>query len=660
MSASPQLAATDRSKPNSLFYLPDELLVHVVSHLASDAQTLCALARTCRFFQIEAEKHIYTKIGLLSTDDLHAIIEAFTRRFDRVASVETLKILYRFHGGLGATADERSVFNACVGHMRALRSWEIESPYDNYKWDEGGDEWVLKDMENFRMHLEKASLKAVAGSMNEPGDVGLSRLESPVVIHTHGVSDDFWSLGDFHCLFRHPTLRHLHVSCLALPSDLPELEPYAKSTPLTELVFDECELEPKSLGRILATPKNLRHLTLGENVYNVNEGRSANPRLTRAPEAALAALKHVAHSLETLVHHDPAWRLNANYHKPVPIPGDGMRAFHSLKVLRVDTCSFLHRSIALSYTQAPPNLHTLQIRNPRPRVTRFAYSGAPTHEDFFEILPPYEPYTYLASLRTLDFVQGATQEMPIARANHIAEDEALRERHSIAYKLFKHGINLKVTLEATWRAGLIPPVLHGEPPPELVCMYDAEEIGFRRNWAAEFEAEQRAHDLEYAQTSAWLQGRPLPDDEYKGKSLTTTVPEEQRELPETDQLTDSDVRCWRGNVARSLNALWDRMRKADPDESDNDEPQAFTVMIESDDGVLWDDPFDDLDEDLDEDWMDAEEGDIEYVLAEELEGNGAQEDAMFWEAQAQALLAAAAAAADEDDFTENEVYEDLD
>lgn len=170
-------AHVDRSRPNSLFYLPDELLIQVVSHLANDTQTLCSLARVSRFFQIEAEKHIYTKIELLDTADLHAIIDAFTRRFDRVASVETLKIVYRFHDGLGATADERAVFNARVGGMKDLRSWEIESPYDNYKWDEGGDEWVLKDMEDFRTHLEAASLKAAAGSLSAPGGVGLSKLE---------------------------------------------------------------------------------------------------------------------------------------------------------------------------------------------------------------------------------------------------------------------------------------------------------------------------------------------------------------------------------------------------------------------------------------------------------------------------------------------------
>lgn len=470
------------------------------------------------------------------------------------------------------------------------------------------------------------------------------------------MSDDFWNLGEFHCLFRHPSLRYLHVSCLALPPDLSDLEPYAKSTPLTELVFDECELEPRSLGKILATPRNLKHLTLGENVYNINEGRGANPRLTRAPEAALAALSHVAHSLETLTHYDPAWRVNVNYHKTLAIPGAGMRDFHSLKTLRVDLCSFLHRGIALSHVQAPPNLDTLQIRNPRPRIARFGPLSASTNDDFFEDLPPYDPYTYLASLKTLEFVQGATSEMPMAKSAHITEDDALRERHKTGYKLFKHGINLKVTLEATWRGGLVPPFLHGEPLPELLCIYDAEEIGFRRAWAPAHEAEMRAYEAEYAQTSAWLRGDETTGSENnEGGSVVPEKVEEQ----ETDRFTDSDIIWCRGKVGRSLNALWERMRRADPDES----PHVFTVTIDSDEDDMWDDVLDEDDEDLAE-WMDAEEGDVEYVLAEELLGPDGEADEMFWETQAQALLAAAEAVAnedeDEDELTEHDVDDDLD
>jgi hypothetical protein len=254
-------------------------------------------------------------------------------------------------------------------------------------------------------------------------------------------------------------------------------------------------------------------------------------------------------------------------------------------------------------------------------------------------------------------VQGATSAMSITKALHITEDEALRARHKVGYRLFKHGINLKVTLEATWRTGLIPPFLHGEPLPEQVCVYDAEEVGFRRTWAAAYEAEQRACDTEYAETAAWLRGRDTPDDEdYVDGQPSPPVPDkstESTELPETDQLTDSDIYCWRSNVARSLRELWARMRKADPDEQ-----QRFPVEIDSDEDDMWDDMLDEDDEDLAE-WMDAAEGDIEYVLAEELIGGMGEEDEMFWETQAQALLAAAQAAA-EDVLTEHEVDDDLD
>lgn len=575
----PQAEPTQRpGRPRSLFDLPDELLIQIVSHLAADQPALCLLARTCRFFQIEAEKHIYTTIELLSTGDLHAIIEAFTRRPERIASVETLKILYRFHQGLGATSEQRNVFNQCVKRMAALRVWEIESPYDNYKWDEGGDEWVLGDMEEFRKALESASLHA---QPTAPLHVGLAKLES-LTLHTHGVSDDFWDLGAFHCLFRHPSLRHLHVSCLALPPDIPELEPYAKTTPLTSLVFDECELEPRSLGRILATPKNLRHLTLGENVYNVNLSRRTNPRLTRHAEASLAALSHVAHSLESLTHYDPASALDVPSYKHHPLPGPGMRHFHALSTLHVDASSFLHRSIALSHTQAPPNLSTLQIRQPRPLFLHRGFMGAITHADFFETLPTCEPYTYLSSLRTLEFIQGASLEDPTANPHHMCAEEPLRARHAIGYTLFKHRINLKVSLEATWRARLIPPFLHGEPPLRLVNIYDAESVGFKR--------------LRHG--AGIVEG----DD----------TAEAEREV-ETDALSEREVKGLLMEVWRTTNRTFHAMRgvavaSSSDSESESEDGAAFTVVVD-DDEDMWEDVEDVDGEDVF--WMDADGGGYE-------------------------------------------------
>lgn len=157
MSAS-AAAQPSRGYASLLDALPPELIVQIVGHLAGNRPTLCSFARTCRLLQIECEKHIYNTIELFSTDDLRAIIEAFSRRPQRIASVETLRILYRFHDGLGATSHERQAFNACVSHMTALKDWHIESPFDDFKWNDGpGHEWVEQDMEEFRKALEAAS-----------------------------------------------------------------------------------------------------------------------------------------------------------------------------------------------------------------------------------------------------------------------------------------------------------------------------------------------------------------------------------------------------------------------------------------------------------------------------------------------------------------------
>jgi hypothetical protein len=167
-----------RGRKSLLDDLPPELVVQITQHLATDRPTLCSFARTCRLLQIECEKHIYNTIELFSTNDLSAILEAFSRRPERIASVERLKILYRFHNGLGATSLERRAFNACVAQMKALKDWHIESPFDNFNWDKGpGHEWVEQDMEEFRKALEAASFQLGNNQPIHQLGIGLSKLE---------------------------------------------------------------------------------------------------------------------------------------------------------------------------------------------------------------------------------------------------------------------------------------------------------------------------------------------------------------------------------------------------------------------------------------------------------------------------------------------------
>jgi hypothetical protein len=293
-----------------------------------------------------------------------------------------------------------------------------------------------------------------------------------VVLHSHGANTDFWGLDAYHCLFKHPSLRYLHVSCITFPkSDLPELAPFAATTPLTTLVFDECELEPASLRRILSTPKALKHLTLGENVANIRESQGPDPRLTSSPEAAIAALLPVAHSLETLTHFDPTWATLPDSGDPphMQLKAPGMRDFFKLRFIQTDRCSFLHRGIISSSVLAPPNLETVRVHNYQRQYM----------ESFLDELPDLLSYSRLQSIKCIELIQPMIAPRPKAvRAAAEQICDSLPERHACAYQLWKRGIRLTMYAEIHLKSSFIPPYLQGEPAPELLCVYDSDDVGF--------------------------------------------------------------------------------------------------------------------------------------------------------------------------------------
>ncbi|PVI05333.1 hypothetical protein DM02DRAFT_610643 [Periconia macrospinosa] len=562
----------------SLLDLPAELVVQIVDHLALEKETLCSLAQTCRLLQNECEKHIYATIDLHSTNDLTYIIEAFERRPARIACVETLNIIYKFHNNIQTTLEDRMRFNVCLHRMEALKHWYVESPFDNFQWDcDGGHEWVEDDMEEFRKALERPCLPKT----NLRQDIGLSKLET-LVIHSHGAAADFWDLGGFHCLFRHPTLRDLHVSCIVLPPDLPELESCIGSTALTKLVFDECVLNPKALDRILRTPKGLKHLTLGENVYNPRPlPPPVSEHLTLLPTAALEALSHVSHSLESLTHYDPLWRRPGRaMYRSQPLKGDGLRDFHRLKFMEIDPCSFLHQFI-YAHVQAPPNLETFRIHHGLKKDYDMYNESL---IDLFEELPPLEPYTRLESLKTLEFVQGTALDTREANASHINSSDAVEERHAYAYKLFKHGINMKMYVEAVWKTSLLPPYLHNEQKPELICIYDADDVGFRRHIVDDAPTNlMNGVDLLLSNVG-WnitaMEQRRRAVSLAQRNADNNNASEEASQPPETDQLNYMDIVRLRHESGRAIAEVWQRMAdmddengngSSDDDDDDDDE-----------------------------------------------------------------------------------------
>jgi hypothetical protein len=544
--------------------LPAELVLLVTEHLAGDNVTLCALARTSRWLQSLAEEQIYKTIELDSVQDLQRIVQAFARRQERARVVHTLKLQYQLQlEHLNSSVEMREQFNKGVAHMVHLREFLIESPYDNFGWDkdlDGSMQWVESDMASFESVLERACTEGPAeGSRilqerrlgnNVERTVGLALLER-LTIHTHGANSDFWPLDGFHCLFRHPSLRFLHVSCVEMPAELPELDNLTTKTPLTTLVFDECDLRPNSLRSILSAPAKLKHLTLGENVFNVHHSKRVRPRLSRNAAVTLDALSMVAHSLESLTHHDPSWRLDSEPSRSQRTrpSGDGLRDFHALKTIQCDTSSFLHQVVIMNHEMAPPNLETLRLcRHWEVEV------------DFFDHAPEVETYLALPSLTTLELIQAAWLWDIIGTPGYVCEAERLRNRHAYAYKLFKAGINLKLLIELHKGRGLIPPYLHGEIAPRVECLYDASEVGFRRH------VNHHVYDGDAAREEDSFWGKhiyPLGggfvgviernallaggSKELQPSSLVTSAA-----VPETDQLGDGDLDIIMRSTTRTL------------------------------------------------------------------------------------------------------------
>ncbi|KAH8732038.1 hypothetical protein GQ44DRAFT_822159 [Phaeosphaeriaceae sp. PMI808] len=547
--------------------LPAELVVLIVDHLAGDNKTLCALAQTCRALQHLAEELIYKVIILSTVRNLRTIIDAFVRRMGRAHAVQILKLQYHYNPQeLDDYLDIRMIFDSFLSHMVNLREWYIESPYNNSgHWEEGDgpEQWIQHDMVIFQEMLDTACTEGPPEAVRIQAEsrlgnqvertVGLARLEQ-LTIHSHGTSSEFWNLNDFHCIFRHPSLQYLHISCVSLTRGIPALESHNKTTPLRTLIFDECEITPASLRSILRTPANLQNLTLGENVWNTNRSRVPNPILTKNATATLEALSSVAHSLERLTHLDPGWKINVHSERrspPMLISGDGMRNFHALKYMQCELGSFLYRAIIMNHALAPPNLETLRL------------SSNMFSENYFNSLPVADIYLALPSLSTLQLMQASDQWQNNIVADYISAPARLRARHAFAYKLFKAGINLQIFVEMHKTLSTIPPYLAGEVTPQVQCLYDADVIGFHRYLGDQ-------------------ENNPSPD-------TSPVAP-----LPETDQLRDSDIKWVNSSARHDVRLIRQRFRDfgdyMDRDiEDDEDDVEDGSVEIDFDNEVDLDD-----------------------------------------------------------------------
>jgi hypothetical protein len=249
----------------------------------------------------------------------------------------------------------------------------------------------------------------------------------------------------------------------------------------------------------------------------------------------------------------------------------------------------------------------------------------------FDQLPDLTPYTYLPSVRQLEFVQPSIlpfEDYARSLADYICEDDRLKERHAYAYKLWKSGINMQLYAEMQLKSSYIPPYLYGEPLPELLTVYNSAEVGFHR--FIRDTGELMPASMDEDDIYEWFDTiRPKPDlssflspsDNIAGELHTT---ETDPEAPETDQLNAHDIKRLRNEVYRAL------VRYSNLND-DQEASISFSDLITFAHPVAFiggSDDDDDDDDDIDTD-TDIDDDDFDAELEVDLDGD---DDEMFEDA----------------------------
>ncbi|KAI4712759.1 hypothetical protein J4E89_003028 [Alternaria sp. Ai002NY15] len=275
---------------SGLLRLVDELLLNIIDHVEGQ-DALCSLAATCTRFQGLVEPYIWRKLVVLTGGHAQRIATALDSRDDRTDYIQDLAVRYKDECREGI--EDLNHYLSLMGRLRHLH---VESPCpNNLEWQNGiyFDGYSRIDYNN----LLAAAVYPRAGM-----PMTLPMLQS-LTLHAHGSGDNKFKLGRAVAMFKHPTLRHITLSCLNFDGDLQISESEKKTTSLQSLTLIECNVSVPFLDDVLSLPKALKELSIGERLHVFQECQpSMDPEQRTSSSRFLVALQKQAHSLQRLTH----------------------------------------------------------------------------------------------------------------------------------------------------------------------------------------------------------------------------------------------------------------------------------------------------------------------------------------------------------------------
>lgn len=253
---------------------------------------------------------------------------------------------------------------------------------------------------------------------------------------------------------------------------MPYLSASQNTTRLQSLTFDECNITVAGLTAILAVPKALEELTIGERMYHLS--RDGHVPLGRFPEPFFDALALQKDSLRYLKH------IGGYCHSSIggASPDLSTDVFPNLRKLELSSYSVLALFLNLS-------TRSTGISNLYLRIIKSSRSEPDPDEIETALLPSV--LHYIRKCPHLDIVLDCA----IGNPNLSLADSLQLEKHKIWKRIFAHlhsdasetqdsSIKRRLRILVSRRDGLIPPYMYGEKVPAEEVVFDSDSPDVRK------------------------------------------------------------------------------------------------------------------------------------------------------------------------------------
>ncbi|KAF2773476.1 hypothetical protein EJ03DRAFT_333584 [Teratosphaeria nubilosa] len=413
-----------------LLKLPDELIVSIVDCLGHDLEPLRQLAQVNAQFQALAEERLYRHIFFrrdIELQRLHAAISISPSRAKAVKSID-LRCqlddaefdLFCFRRRVKEGSSNFELVADLLVKTLNVRELTMESPYCNVvqgipMWEPTNDAtWGRTLLAWFRPITMATDMTSTSPPMQS-----LKKL----TLHLNGVEREFWTAENQYAdVFALENLEDLHLSSVNI-IDTTACNLKRHSTNLKKLKLDEANISMKGLRTILAIPRALEHLYLGENVHSPEQqdyppGQEYNTLIDRNPDEFLDILSQHASTLQTLTYIPSITPLYFSHRPDIRLSGPGLHHFLKLELITIHSYLSLSTIRSLFFRtpdHAPPNLQSLHI------TSGFAelILDAPPADNFELSLPirrlALHTPTTLPNLKTLKFTLDRIDLTPETR-----------------------------------------------------------------------------------------------------------------------------------------------------------------------------------------------------------------------------------------------------